>query len=83
MLRPRRDLDMISKSCLQAQAWRNDLRTAAASMRALGTRLLIASLIASDPSIEAALEPVKLFEGISKGGSDVGSRFAVQPLCLD
>ena len=38
---------------------------------------------ASDTSIEAALEPVKLFEGIGKGGCDVGSRFAVQPLCLD
>ena len=40
-------------------------------------------LVASDTSIEAALEPVKLFEGICKGGCDVGSRFAVQPLCLD
>ena len=42
-----------------------------------------ASLLASNTSIEAALEPVKLFEGIGKGGRDVGSRFAVQPLCLD
>ena len=41
------------------------------------------SLIASDTSIEAALEPVKLFEGIGKGGCDIGSRFAVQTLCLD
>jgi hypothetical protein len=35
------------------------------------------SFIASNASIEAALEPVKLFEGISKGGGDVSSRFAV------
>ena len=34
-------------------------------------------------SIEAALEPVKFFERICQGGSDVGSRFAVQPLGLD
>jgi hypothetical protein len=34
-------------------------------------------------SIEAALESVKLFEGICKGGCDIGSRFAVQPVCLD
>jgi hypothetical protein len=42
-----------------------------------------ASLIASDTSIEAALEPVKLFECIGKRGCHIGSRFAVQPLCLD
>jgi hypothetical protein len=40
-------------------------------------------LAASNPSIKAALEPVKLFEGIRKGACDVGSRFAVQPLRLD
>jgi hypothetical protein len=40
-------------------------------------------LIASDTSIEAALEPVKLFERIGKGGCDVGSGFAVQTVCLD
>jgi hypothetical protein len=40
-----------------------------------------ASLIASDTSIEAALEPVKLFQCIREDG-EVGSRFAVQPLCL-
>ena len=36
-----------------------------------------------DTSIEAALEPVKLFEGICKGGCDIGSRFAVQTVCLN
>jgi hypothetical protein len=38
---------------------------------------------ASDPAIDAALEPVKLFEGTGKGGREVGSRFVVQPLGLD
>jgi hypothetical protein len=42
-----------------------------------------ASLISSDTSIEAALQPAELFEGIGKGGCDIGSRFAVQTLCLD
>jgi len=40
-------------------------------------------MVASDTSINAALEPLKLFEGIGKGGCDVSSRFTVQPLCLD
>jgi hypothetical protein len=35
-----------------------------------------------DTSIKAALEPVKLFECIAKGGCDVDSRSAVQPLYL-
>jgi hypothetical protein len=48
----------------------------------LGPRLFRASLLASDTSVEAALEPVKLFECIGKGGGDVGSRFAVQPVHL-
>jgi hypothetical protein len=39
-------------------------------------------LVTSDTSIEAAIEPVKLFKGICEGGCEVGSRFAVQPLCL-
>jgi hypothetical protein len=42
-----------------------------------------AALIASDTSIEAALEPVKLFQRICEGGRDVGSRFAVQTIGLD
>jgi hypothetical protein len=42
-----------------------------------------ASLVASDASIEAALEPVKLLEGVGKGGGDVSSRSTVQPPCLD
>ena len=41
------------------------------------------SLVASDSSIEDALEPVKLLDGIGKGGCDVGSRLAVQALSLD
>jgi hypothetical protein len=44
---------------------------------------LLASLLASDTSIKASLEPVKLIEGIGKGGCDIDSRFAVQPLGLD
>jgi hypothetical protein len=40
-------------------------------------------LVASDPSIEAALQSAKLYQGILKGCRDVGSRFAIQPLCLD
>jgi hypothetical protein len=39
--------------------------------------------VTSDTSIEAALEPVKLFEGICKGGCDIGGRFTIQPFCLD
>jgi hypothetical protein len=34
-------------------------------------------------SIVAALELVKLFEGIGEGGCDLGSRFAVQSVWLD
>ena len=49
----------------------------------LAGRPFQASLVASDTSIEAALQPVKLFERICKGGCDVGGRFAVQPLGLD
>jgi hypothetical protein len=41
------------------------------------------AVIASSASIEVALEPVQLFEGTGKGGSEVDSRSAVQPLCLD
>jgi hypothetical protein len=40
-------------------------------------------LVASNASFEAALEPVKLFQGIGKGGRHVGNRLTVQPLCLD
>jgi hypothetical protein len=39
--------------------------------------------VTSDTSIEAALEPVKLFNGIGKGSGYVGSRFDVQTLSLD
>ena len=54
-----------------------------AGLPALGTRPFPASLIASYTSTKAALEPVKLFEGIGKGGCDGGIRFAVQPLGLN
>jgi len=40
-------------------------------------------MVTSDTSIEAALEPVKLFEGICEGGCNIGSRVARQTLCLD
>jgi hypothetical protein len=42
-----------------------------------------ASLVASDASIEAPLEPVRFFECIGKGVREVGSRFAVQTIWLD
>ena len=51
--------------------------------KALTGRPFLTSLLATDASIEAALEPVKFFECIGKGGCDIGSRFAVQTLCLD
>jgi hypothetical protein len=38
------------------------------------------SVIASNATFGAALEPVKLIECICKGGRDIGSRFAVQRL---
>jgi hypothetical protein len=41
------------------------------------------SPVASDTSIEAALEPLKLSECIGEGGGDGGGRCAVQPICLD
>jgi hypothetical protein len=40
-------------------------------------------LIASDTPIEAALQPVKLFERTSSGGDQLGSRFTIQPVSLD
>jgi hypothetical protein len=46
-------------------------------------RALSAALVASDPSIEAAFEPLQLFECLGEKGSDVGSGFAVQSLYLD
>jgi hypothetical protein len=42
-----------------------------------------AFLVASHASIEAALEPVKRIEGHLHGKLGIGSRFAVQPICLD
>jgi hypothetical protein len=41
------------------------------------------SLVASDTSIKAALEPVKLFQGGCERGRDIGSRLAVQTFSLD
>jgi hypothetical protein len=43
-------------------------------------RGLSSALVAADTSIEVALEPVKLCQGIRKRCRDVGSRFAVQPV---
>jgi hypothetical protein len=43
-------------------------------------RPVSASLISSDTSIEAALQPLKLFERIHEGRCEIGSRFAVQSL---
>jgi hypothetical protein len=40
-------------------------------------------MIASNASIQAALEPVKLFECICEGGPDLGSGLTVQTLDLD
>jgi hypothetical protein len=40
---------------------------------------LLASLVASDTSIEDALEPVKLFEGIGERDCDIGSRLLSKP----
>jgi hypothetical protein len=45
--------------------------------------LFTASLVASDASIEAALQQVQLVECVSKGGRDFSSRSTVQPLSLD
>jgi hypothetical protein len=39
----------------------------------------LTSLATSDTPINAALQPMKLFEGIGEGSCDVDSRFAVQP----
>jgi hypothetical protein len=41
------------------------------------------SLLASDTSIDAALEAVELFECIREGGRDVGSGLPVQTISLD
>jgi hypothetical protein len=38
---------------------------------------------APDTSIEAALQPVKLFKSVGEEGGNLSSRFAVQPICLD
>jgi hypothetical protein len=40
-------------------------------------------LIASDASIDAALKPAYICEGICEGGRELGSRFGVQRLGLD
>lgn len=63
-----------------------DQLAAAAQLHLLpvfGARPFPASLITSDTSMRAALQPVKLIQRIYKRGCDVGGRFAVQPLDLD
>ena len=42
-----------------------------------------AGVLASNSSVKAPLQPVKLFEGICKGGCYVSSRFTVQTISLD
>jgi hypothetical protein len=42
-----------------------------------------AHLISANPSIEAPLKPLELFEGIGQGFRDIGSGFAIQPVYLD
>ena len=42
-----------------------------------------AFLVASDPSIEAALEPVKLFKCVGKRVGDLSSRLSIQAIGLD
>jgi hypothetical protein len=42
-----------------------------------------ASLVASGTSIEAALDPVKLFDRVRKGGCEIDGRFTIQPVYLD
>jgi hypothetical protein len=49
----------------------------------LAAGLFGASLLASNPSVKAPLQPAKLFQGTGKGGCDVGSRSALQPVWLD
>ena len=51
--------------------------------KALTDGACTASVVASYASIKAALQPVKLVEGIGKGSRDVGGRFAVEPFCLN
>jgi hypothetical protein len=41
------------------------------------------SRVTPDTTIKAALVPVKLLQSIGEIGSDIGNRFAVQPLYLD
>jgi hypothetical protein len=49
----------------------------------LTDRALTPSLIVSDTSVEAALEPLKLSQGIRERNCKVSGRFAVQSLGLD
>ena len=51
--------------------------------KALTDGACTASVVASYASIEAALEPVKLFESLCEGCCNLGSRFAVQSAYLD
>jgi hypothetical protein len=44
---------------------------------------LVAQAVAPSTPVEAAFEPVKLFEGIGKGDCDLSCGFAVQPIYLD
>jgi len=49
----------------------------------LGARTLQHVLIALNPSVKAALEPMKLFESVGNCSCDVCSRLGIQSLCLN
>jgi len=49
----------------------------------LGARTLQRVLIALNPSVNAALEPMKLFESVGNCSCDVCSRLGIQSLCLN
>ena len=65
--------------------WRKSIRVVVIRMRNRGANwwAFPDSLVASDTSIKAALEPVKLFQGSCERGRDIDSRLAVQTLSLD
>ena len=49
----------------------------------LGARTLQHVLIALNPSVKAALEPMKLFESVGNCSCAVCSRLGIQSLCLN
>jgi hypothetical protein len=70
--------------CLLEIVWTRSSRCRDALKRAgPGRERHSRDLVASDTSIKAALEPMKLAERIGKGCCNLGDRFAVQTLSLD